>query len=67
MILTDDAEKSTVSHTILIHLKQHMHNKSRRPNWEHRYNAGQVPSKGQVRISHNSRVPEWGKYAYLDQ
>ena len=61
MILTDDAEKSPVSHTAPAHLKQDLHNKKRRPNREHQCGAGQIPSKGQVRISHNSRMLERGK------
>ena len=28
---------------------------------EHRCGAGQIPSQGQVRTSHHSRVPEQGK------
>ena len=61
MAPTDDAEKSTINHTILVHSKQHLHNKIRRPNREHQCGAGQIPSKGQIRISHNSRMPEQGK------
>ena len=57
----DNAEKLTVSHTVLLRSKQHLHNKSRRPNREHWCGASQVPSEGQVRTSHNSRVPERGK------
>ena len=41
---------------------QHKKRRSRR---EHQYGAGQIPSEGQVRISHNSRVLEWVNYAYL--
>ena len=36
------------------------HNK-KGPNIEHRCGASQIPSKGQVRTSHNSRVLEMGK------
>ena len=54
-------KKSPVSHTILAHLKQHLHNKKGRPNREHRCEAGQIPSESQVRTSHNSRVLEMGK------
>ena len=54
-------KKSLVSHTILAHSKQHLHHKKRKPNREHRCGAGQIPSKGQVRTSHNSRVLEKGK------
>ena len=54
----DDAEKSLVSHTVLARSKQYLHNKKRRPNREHRSGAGQIPSEGQIRISHNFRVPE---------
>ena len=50
-----------MSHTVLTHSKQHLHNKKRRPNREHRCGAGQIPSEGQVRTSHNSRVLERGK------
>ena len=35
--------------------------KKKGPNREHRCGAGQIPSKGQVRTSHNSRVLEMGK------
>ena len=61
MATIDDAEKSIVSHTVLVRSKQHLHNKSRRPNREHRCGAGQVSSEGRVRTSHNSRVPKRGK------
>ena len=47
---TDDVEKSPVSHTVLAHSKQDLRNKKRRPNREHRCDAGQIPSEGQVRI-----------------
>ena len=33
----------------------------RGPNREHQSGAGQIPSEGQVRTSHNSRVLERGK------
>ena len=49
-------KKSPVSYTILAHSKQHLYNKKGRPNREHRCGAGQIPSEGQVKISHNSRV-----------
>ena len=55
---TDDAEKSPVSHTVFARSKQYLHNKQRRPNREYRCGVDQIPSEGQVRISHNSRVPE---------
>ena len=61
MAPTDNTEKSTVSHTVLVRSKQHLHNKSRRPDREHRCGVGQVPFESQVRTSHNSRVPERGK------
>ena len=35
--------------------------KKKGPNREHRCGAGQIPSEGQVRTSHNSRVLERGK------
>ena len=54
-------KKSLVSHTILAHSKQHLHYKKRKPNREHRCGAGQIPSEGQVRTSHSSRVLERGK------
>ena len=57
----DDAKKSTVSHTVLVRSKQHLNNKRRRPNREQWCGADQVPSEGQVRTCHNSRVPKWGK------
>ena len=58
--MIDDAKKSPVSHTVLARLLQYLHNKKRRPHREHRCGAGQVPFEGQVKISHNSRVPELG-------
>ena len=58
---SDDAKKSTMSHTVLVHSKQHLHNKRRRPNRKHRCGVHQIPSEGQVRTSHNSRAPERGK------
>ena len=54
-------KKSLVSHTILAHSKWHLYHKKRKPNREHRCGASQIPSKGQVRTSHNSRVLERGK------
>ena len=48
-MIVDDAEKSPMSHTIHAHSKQDLHNKKRRPNREHRCDAGQIPSEGQVR------------------
>ena len=52
IVPTDDAQKSTVSYTVLMCSKQqYLHNKKRRPNREHRCGAGQIPSEGQVRIS----------------
>ena len=53
-------KKSPVSHTVLARLKQYLYNKKRRPNREHRYGAGQIPSEHQVRIFHHSRVLELG-------
>ena len=35
--------------------------KKKGPNREHRCGAGQIPSEGQVRTSHSSRVLERGK------
>ena len=35
--------------------------KKRGPNREHRCGAGQIPSEGQVRTSHNSRVLKRGQ------
>ena len=35
--------------------------KKKGPNRKHRYGASQIPSEGQVRTSHNSRVLERGK------
>ena len=54
----DDAKKLPVSHTAFARSKQYLHNKKRRPNREHRCGAGQISSEGQVRTSHNSRVPK---------
>ena len=55
------SKKSPMSHTVLARLKQYLDNKKKRPNKEHQCGTDQIPSKGQVKISHNSRVPEWGK------
>ena len=35
--------------------------KKKEPNREHQCGAGQIPSEGQVRTSHNSRVLKMGK------
>ena len=51
-------KKSPVSHKVLAHSKQHLHNKKKRPSREHRCGAGQILSEGQVRTSHNSTVLE---------
>ena len=40
------------------------HNK-KEPNREHRYGTDRIPSEGQVKTSHNSRVLERVNYAYL--
>ena len=54
--------KSTVSYTANTQSQRHLHNtKKREPNKEHRCGAGRIPSEGQVRTSHNSRVLEKGK------
>ena len=59
---TDDTRKSTVNYTANTRSQRHLHNtKKRGPNREHRCGAGQMPSEGQVRTSHNSRVLERGK------
>ena len=55
------SKKSPVSHTVLARSKQHLHNKKRRPRREHQCGAGQTPSEGQVRTSHNSKVLERGQ------
>ena len=54
-------KKSPVSHTVLTHSKRHLHNKKRRPRREHRCSAGQIPSEGQVRTYHSSKVLERGQ------
>ena len=54
-------KKSLMSHTVLAHSKQHLHNKKRRPRREYRCGAGQIPFEGQVRISHNSKVLKQGQ------
>ena len=58
----DDAKKINSEihgkHAITTTLTQH---KKRGPNREHRCGAGRIPSEGQVRTSHNSRVLERGK------
>jgi len=43
---SDDAEKSPVSHTTLMHSQQYLHNKKRRPNREYQYGANRRPSQG---------------------
>ena len=57
---TNDVEKSPVSHTTFACSKQYPHNKKRRSNREHLCGADQIPSEGQVRTSHNSKVSELG-------
>ena len=54
-------KKSPVSHMVLAHSKQHLHNKKKRPRREHRCGAGQIPSEDQVRSFHCSRMLERGK------
>ena len=51
-------KKSPISHTVLAHSQPYLYNKKRRPNREHQYSAGQIPSQGQVRTFHNSIVSE---------
>ena len=34
--------------------------KKRKPHREHRCDVGQIPSVGQIRTFHNSRMPELG-------
>ena len=46
-----DAKKSLMSHTALVHPKQYLHNKKRRPNKEHKCGASQIPSECQVKTS----------------
>ena len=59
---TDDTKKSTMSYMANTRSQQHLHNtKKRGPNREHWCGAGRIPSKDQVRTSHNSRVLERGK------
>ena len=62
MAQTDDAENVTSElhgkHVIAMTLAQH---KKKGPNREHRCGAGRIPSEGQVRTSHNSKVLEMGK------
>ena len=62
MAQTDDAEKVTNElhgkHVIAMTPAQH---KKRELNREHQCGAGQIPSKGQVRTSQNSRVLERSK------
>ena len=62
MALTDDARKSISElhdqHVLTMTPAQH---KKRELNREHQCGAGQIPSKGQVRTSQNSRVLERSK------
>ena len=57
---TDEVEKSPMSHTTFARSKQYLRNKKRRLSREHQYGAGQILFKGQVRTSHNFRVPKLG-------
>ena len=59
--ISDDAEKSVVSHTVLVCSVQHLHNKSKRANREHWCGASQILFESQVRTFHNSKVLEQGK------
>ena len=43
---TDDAEKSPIGYTVLIHSEQYLHNKKRIPNREHQYGTDQGPFDG---------------------
>ena len=54
-------KKPPMSHIVLAHSKQYMNNKKRKPSREYQCGASQIPSKGQVRTSHNSRVLELGR------
>ena len=49
-----------MSYTILVCSKLYLHNNMKGPNREHQCGVGQIPSEGQVRISHNFRVPGLG-------
>ena len=59
--MCDDAEITT-SKLYGSHVLEttHARHKKGRPCKEYRCGAGQIPSEGQVRTSHNSRVPELG-------
>ena len=58
----DDAEKSLMSHTVLPRSQQHLHNKKRKPNIEHRCGVGQIPSEGQVRTFFTTlECQSWGE------
>ena len=48
-IIFDDGEKSPMSHTVLAHSKQDLHNKKRGSNEEHQCGAGQIPFECQIR------------------
>ena len=62
IIYIDDAGKLTVSYTVNMCSQWHLHNIKRKgPSKKHWYGADQIPSEGQVRTSHNSRVLERGK------
>ena len=52
----DDAEKSTLSHTAS-RARNNTYKEKKRPNREHWCGTGQIPPEGQVRTSHNFRVP----------
>ena len=54
-------KNSLVSHTVFARTKQYLHNEKRRPNRKHWCGAGQIPSEGQVKTFHNSRVLEMGE------
>ena len=53
--------KSPVRYTVNTRSDDTCTTQKRGPNREHRCGAGQIPSEGQVRTFHNSRVLERGK------
>ena len=65
-ILSDDAEKSLMSHIVLVCSQQHLHDKKKRPYREHQCGAGQIPCESQVRIFSQLQSTRAGiNYAYL--
>ena len=59
--MRDDAEKSSVSHTVFARSKQYLHNKKRWPNREHWCSAAKYPSKVKLELLTTLECQSWGE------